>query len=216
MRSVSAARAAARAESKRPPNRARVGMCLKTTRRFYEPDVPVGQGNAAAAFAQTRQRGRGPAPAGAIHWWTGGAQGNGHVVLGESPTKVWTIDNVREGGVDLVTLARIERTWPALRYAGWTRDINGVTVVPLIQLDEVMTHQSMVRAVARALVEEHVLAPEHIGADAWTVEVLTAYAEWQAKAGFGPATPGKAGPSDGRPGLRSLTALGLRRGFVVR
>lgn len=212
-RTPSEMRAAARAAAKLAPSPAVVGKCLKRSRELY--GVTAVHPDAATAFRATKRRGKGPAPAGALHWWLGGSQGFGHVAPGESPTRVWSIDNVRVGGIDLVTLDRIRRTWPALKYAGWTRDLNGVTVVPMVRLGDVLGETQVrpaIRIVTQALVEERLLdAP----AEHWSSAVLIAYARWQERAGFGPATPGRPGPSDGRPGIKSLTTLGLRRGFVV-
>lgn len=212
-RAPMAAIAVGRGLIKRPPDRANIGMCLRETREIY--DVGSRYRTAAAAYAATRLRGRGPAPAGALHWWIGGSSGAGHVALGISPTRVISIDNVRAGALDVVTLARIRATWGNLHYEGWSRDINGVEVVPLVRLAHVLAgDRAEVLAVTRALGYEGLLAPQNVGAK-WDTTARDAYAAWQERAGFGPATPGKAGPSDGSPGLKSLTLLGLKRGFVA-
>lgn len=207
-----AAIAVGRGLIKRPPDRANIGMCLREIRELY--NVPSRYRTAAAACAATKLHGRGPAPAGALHWWIGGSSGAGHVALGVTPVRVISTDNVRAGALDLVTLDRIRRTWGNLHYEGWSRDINDVEVLPLVQLEHAMDAPAAVAIVTRALAEEGLL-PLRLAGDQWTPEVVIGYARWQERAGLGKATPGKTGPADGLVGIKSLTMLGMRRGFAA-
>lgn len=106
-----------------------LGMCLRATRRLY--DVPAVYSDAAAAWSHTRHRipiGAG-APAGALVWWTGGSHGHGHVALVTGDGYCWSVDIRRPGYFDRVPISAITREW-GLRFVGYSRDVNGVQVVP--------------------------------------------------------------------------------------
>ena len=62
-------------------------------------------------------------------WWIGGSSGHGHVALSAGNGMCWSGDIRRGGYFDLVPIAEIGRRW-GLQFVGWTRDINGVTVLP--------------------------------------------------------------------------------------
>lgn len=206
--------AAARALHGRAPAQARAGMCLSVTRDLYA--LPHTGGSAAASFRATKLRGHGPPPAGAPLWFTGGSKGFGHSALAAAGLRAWTIDQVRSGGLDLVTLARLRGWTSSLHYEGWSRDIDGVTVIPLVSLSKLLAgDKEAFVVVTRALVDKGLLRPNVPAGGSWSALVLVAYARLQELYGYGPATPGHKGPSDGRPGIGSLTRLGLERGFVV-
>lgn len=110
-----------------------VGMCKRKTRELY--GVPSdGSGSAAEAWTRTRHRLRvdaGSAPAGALIWWTGGHDGNGHVAIKDTAAGYcWSVDFRRPGYFDRVLIAQIGAGWAALRFAGVSLDIDGVQVVP--------------------------------------------------------------------------------------
>lgn len=76
----------------------------------------------------TRHRmGTGTPPAGAPVWWTNGR--HGHVALSAGGGYCWSNDVVTYGRIHKVAISRITRQW-GQRYRGWTRDINGVVVLP--------------------------------------------------------------------------------------
>lgn len=105
------------------------GMCLRATRQLYS--VPALYGDAATAWAHTKHRiplGAN-APAGALVWWTGGSHGHGHVALATGDGHCWSVDIRRPGRFDRVPIGTITRQW-GLRLAGYSRDVNGVQVVP--------------------------------------------------------------------------------------
>lgn len=106
-----------------------VGMCLQATRRLY--DVAARYGDAATAWANTRHRipVAAGAPAGALVWWTGGSHGHGHVALATGDGYCWSVDIRRPGYFDRVPIEVIAREW-GLRLAGYSRDLNGVQVLP--------------------------------------------------------------------------------------
>lgn len=213
LRTPGEALAAARAEARLAPDPADAGMCLAKVRELYL--VPRVFGSAAEAFAHTTQRGKGPPPAGALLWFTGGSKGKGHVALAAAGLRGWSIDIKARGHLDLVTLSRLRGWSTALHYEGWSRDINGHSVLPFVSLARLQSHRpDDVEIVARALAGEALLSGRHVNGT-WDDAMVKAYAAWQERCGYGPATPGTKGPSDGVPGAASLTALGLKRGFAT-
>lgn len=108
-----------------------VGMCKRETREAFA--VPSdGSGNASTAWTRTDHRvAPNPWIPGTLAWWTGGANGDGHVaILAHEHGYVWSVDIRRDGYWDRVPLGAISLTWPRLTFAGYSRDIDGVPVVP--------------------------------------------------------------------------------------
>lgn len=110
----------------------KVGLCKQRTRIAYA--VPSdGSGSATEAWHRTDHRLSVPgslAPRGALLWWTGGANGYGHVAIADGKGGAWSVDIIRSGYWGHVPFAEIGRTWPNLAFAGVSRDIDGVVVVP--------------------------------------------------------------------------------------
>lgn len=110
--------------------RFKAGMCKMMCRLAY--NVPSdGSPDATAAWGRTKHRGTGPAPKGALHWWTGGRSGHGHVAIDATggSTRIRTTDLPSSGQFGTMPLDAPARLW-GLRYVGWSRDIDGVLVVP--------------------------------------------------------------------------------------
>ncbi len=111
----------------------RVGMCKQQTRLAYA--VPSdGSGSATEAWRRTDHRlsvAGDQAPRGALLWWTGGGLGYGHVAIADGKGGVWSVDVKRDGYWDHVPFAQIATWAPSLNWAGVSRDIDSVTVVPV-------------------------------------------------------------------------------------
>lgn len=65
-------------------------------------------------------------PRGVPFWWSGGSEGDGHVVACLGGGECWSTDIKRTGFYDRVPLALIHEQW-GLTPLGWTEDIDGVT-----------------------------------------------------------------------------------------
>lgn len=123
--------ASVRAQSANGPRFA-TGMCKKKTREAYA--VPSdGSKSASEAWARTDHRFDATKTwkPGAFAWWTGGSDGHGHVAILADKGHVWSVDILRPGYWDKVSLERISRSWPKLRLAGFSLDIDGVKVTNL-------------------------------------------------------------------------------------
>lgn len=109
------------------------GLCKRKTREAYA--VPSdGSNDATEAWGRVDHRLNVPgdkAPRGALLWWTGGSEGHGHVAIADGKGGVWSVDVKRTGCWDHVPFAGIASWAPRLKWAGVSRDIDGVTVVPL-------------------------------------------------------------------------------------
>lgn len=105
------------------------GMCKARTRTAY--GVPSdGSKSAAEAWSRTKHR-IGPGPVrGALRWYLGGADGNGHVTIDDGKGGEWSVDITRPGYWDHVEVGTITARWPSLRFVGLSLDIDGVQVVP--------------------------------------------------------------------------------------
>ncbi len=102
-------------------------LCLKFVRRCW--GVAALYPSAEKGWLGTRHR-EGTSstpPAGAPVWWTNGRYG--HVALSAGAGYCWSNDVVAYGRIHKVPIDRITRQW-GHRYRGWTRDINGVVVLP--------------------------------------------------------------------------------------
>lgn len=108
-----------------------VGRCKAETRELYNVDSD-GARSAAAAWLRTDDRIKvagDKAPRGALVWWRGGSDGNGHVAIADGHGYVWSVDIKRPGRWDRVPFATIGATWHKLIFAGVSRDIDGVRVL---------------------------------------------------------------------------------------
>lgn len=104
------------------------GNCKKLARTAY--NVPSdGTPNAAGAWKNTKHRGTGHAPLGALVWWTGGHAGEGHVAISDGEGGVWCNCWWIGGKVRHVAQSEITEQSSKLKFAGWSRDIDGVTVI---------------------------------------------------------------------------------------
>lgn len=105
------------------------GWCLVFVRSAF--GVPAQQPDAASAWANAERKhpvtSGSQVPRGVPVFWTGGSHGHGHIALSRGDGSVWTTDFVREGQVDVARIDDITRGW-GLTLAGWTEDLNGVTV----------------------------------------------------------------------------------------
>lgn len=107
------------------------GNCKRLARTAY--NVPSnGTGTAAGSWKNTKHRGTGTPIYGALCWWTGGANGAGHVAIMGHDGLVWCNTWWNGGKVRGVELAVISERSSHLKYVGWSRDIDGVTVVPAV------------------------------------------------------------------------------------
>jgi len=111
------------------PSRDWTGWCLVFVRLCF--GAPAKARDAATAYAAAERKhpvtSGAQVPRGVPVFWTGGSHGHGHVALSRGGGSVWTTDFVRKGKVDVARIDDITRVW-GLRLAGWTEDINGVTV----------------------------------------------------------------------------------------
>ena len=128
----------ARRRSKSPTPTSERGFCLREVRECY--NVAKMHATAALAWRATKVRGKGRPPRGAAVWWTGGTptaehpEGAGHVAIatgfGKSPLGDCFSTDIRRGGFfDKVPIEAIQAEWPNVKYAGWSKDINGVRVI---------------------------------------------------------------------------------------
>lgn len=102
------------------------GMCLQWTRLQFGVGPSAPDATAGWAAATKRSPGDRNPPVGVPVWWTGGSAGHGHVAVSLGGGKIRTTD-VPSGHVGTVDLGYPERVW-RLKYAGWSEDINGVTI----------------------------------------------------------------------------------------
>lgn len=111
------------------PSRDWTGWCLVFVRTAF--GVAARQPDAASAWANAERKhpvtSGAQVPRGVPVFWTGGSHGHGHIALSRGDGTVWTTDFVRKGKVDVARIDDITRGW-GLNLAGWTEDLNGVTV----------------------------------------------------------------------------------------
>lgn len=113
-----------------------VGDCLGSLRDdYWGPGSHAYGGTAYQAYLATKVRGTGPAPAGALHFWSGGSKGAGHIALGLDDKNCISTDfgptgYIGDGRERIVAIGSIHTSDPALVYLGWTRDLDGEVVVP--------------------------------------------------------------------------------------
>lgn len=102
------------------------GQCLKYTRTWLEIGSYYGDATTAWKNAAKKHTDRNP-PAGAPVFWTGGNKGYGHAALSLGNGKIRTTDAPSSGKVTTQDLSWPANAW-GLKYAGWTEDVNKVTI----------------------------------------------------------------------------------------
>lgn len=102
------------------------GMCLKYTRTWLEIASYYGDAATAWKHAKHKHTDRKP-PSGAPVLWVGGSHGYGHAALSLGGGKIRTTDATNTGQTSTQSLDYPERAW-GLTYAGWTEDLNNVTI----------------------------------------------------------------------------------------
>jgi hypothetical protein len=106
-----------------------VGYCLQQSRMWA--GIPPRYPDAATAWrnvdAGAKVRNRRP-PRGAAVYWTGGSRGYGHIAISLGKGRVRSTDAGGAGRVATRTIGWFDRHWPSLRYAGWSWDINEITI----------------------------------------------------------------------------------------
>lgn len=113
----------------------RVGMCLQWCRQ--RADIPAVWGTAAiAAGHATNMHHDRNVPRGAFVYWTGGSEGAGHIAIGLGGGLVRSTDADGPGVVATRTVDWFDANWPALTYAGWADNVNGVTVPGVVGEDD--------------------------------------------------------------------------------
>lgn len=110
------------------------GMCLQWSRQ--RADIPARWGTAAIAWANAERRHADRnAPRGAFVFWTGGSKGFGHIAVSLGGGNVRSTDAGGSGLVATRSIAWFAANWPSQTYAGWTDNVNGVTVPGVIERD---------------------------------------------------------------------------------
>ena len=71
-----------------------------------------------------------PAPCGAIHYWTGGSAGHGHVGIADGTGGVASVDVHGDGTVGTKPLPWFATWSPSLRYRGWSWWWGGIDTQP--------------------------------------------------------------------------------------
>jgi hypothetical protein len=103
------------------------GMCLQQSRQWA--GIPARYPDAATAWrnANDKHRDKNP-PRGAAVYWTGGSRGFGHIAISMGKKRVRSTDANGWGRVATRPIGWFSRHWPSLKYAGWSWDINEVTI----------------------------------------------------------------------------------------
>ena len=103
------------------------GMCLQQVHDWA--GIPARYPDASTAWrnANDRHRDRNP-PRGAAVYWTGGSRGFGHIAISLGRGRIRSTDAGGSGRVATRTIGWFDRNWTSLRYAGWSWDINEVTI----------------------------------------------------------------------------------------
>lgn len=103
------------------------GMCLQWTRTMAGVGAVYPDAATAWANAKKKHPGDRKPPEGAPTWYTGGSQGYGHACVSMGGGMMRSTDAGGAGRNATVDIGWPERAW-GMRYAGWSEDINGVTV----------------------------------------------------------------------------------------
>lgn len=119
--------------------------CLYFVRTCYA--VAGKYASATDAYNHTTKRGTGSPLFGALHWWTGGGSGFGHVTIDCGGGYCYSSDfgpngYVGDGRIRKVLVSSISLHDPKLTYKGWSRDLNDVTVVPEIEVSYEIKNQA--------------------------------------------------------------------------
>jgi hypothetical protein len=103
------------------------GMCLQWSRQ--RAAIASKYPDASTAWHNTKDRHPGDRnpPRGSMVFWTGGANGYGHIGPSSGGGNVRSTDSGGRGKVATVDVGWPERNW-GLKYAGWAWDVNGVTI----------------------------------------------------------------------------------------
>jgi len=177
-------------------------------------------------------------PVGGVPFWD--TPTSGHTAICVAPGMIASNDIITDGEVSVVRIGKISESWSTADYLGWAEPFyHGATVSiphpnqhhngpkpkggrPSVSLSSMitaatvdppaeqghMTDKAGTRRVERALEAEGLL--EHTFVDgSFGTKTVKAYREWQAKLDFSGIN------ADGIPGIKSLTALGVKHGFDV-
>lgn len=108
-----------------------IGRCLQAVRTAFA--VPALYPCAAEAWLHTEHRLpdvlRSTAGAGLLAWWLGGSHGLGHVGISLGAGRLLSVDIGGAGLLRPCTYEQIAAWAPSLVWAGFSRDVNGHTVV---------------------------------------------------------------------------------------
>lgn len=112
------------------------GRCAEHT--MHALDVPrQGFDNAAQMARRVIANGnmkQGACPRGAVRYWVGGSDGNGHVGLEyapiSQPAAVASTDVGGDRTVGVRNLPWFKQSWPALQYVGWSWHFGGIDTEP--------------------------------------------------------------------------------------
>lgn len=106
------------------------GYCLREVRECYGvgPQALDAAGAWSAAKHKHHETNPDRIPRGAPVFWTGGANGHGHVAIATGYDGMcWSTDIRRPGWFDHVPIEEIQDKW-GLTLVGWTEDLNGERV----------------------------------------------------------------------------------------
>lgn len=102
------------------------GTCLMTVRQWAGIASKYPDASTAWKNVKDKHTDRNP-PRGSAVYWTGGSHGYGHIVAALGEQKIRSTDCTYAGQVSTTDLGWVERAW-GLKYAGWSWEINGVTI----------------------------------------------------------------------------------------
>jgi len=102
------------------------GTCLATVRTWAGIAAKYPDAATAWRHCQHKYPDRKP-PEGCAVYWTGGSHGYGHIAASLGNGQIRSTDCYYSGQVDTCDLGWVERSW-GLTYAGWSWEINGVTI----------------------------------------------------------------------------------------
>lgn len=120
----------AKAESKKSAAYA-IGLCLAHVNDWL--GTPHVGGDAAGSWSKAKKRHTDDnPPAGAPVFWTGGSSGHGHIALSEGGGTISTTDYPRAGHTGVGVSIHMPKDHWGLKYAGWTEDLNGVSIPGLV------------------------------------------------------------------------------------
>jgi hypothetical protein len=107
------------------------GLCLQHVNNWL--NTPHLGGDAATSWAHAKHKHTDSnPPAGAPVFWTGGSSGHGHIALSEGGGKISTTDYPRTGHTGTGVSIHMPKDHWGLHYAGWSEDLNGVSIPGLV------------------------------------------------------------------------------------